>query len=126
MKQLSIRLNDQQYSKIKEAALNAGQSITDFVTHIILEQTHQPIAKELSLTIHDVDNAADKQLNVGDTFVIRDLFKMNDWTSYSKGSRLSVGRAFNKAVLDPNHPFSKKYHFERKGGDHAAIYKKMQ
>ncbi|KOP78169.1 hypothetical protein AMS59_13820 [Lysinibacillus sp. FJAT-14745] len=119
-KQVSLRFSDDEYNALAVLASKQGISLTSLLRNAAIGLVSNfPITSDV--TLGDVDKKA-QSLSSGSKFKIRDLFDAKDWESYSKRSRLSVGRSFYSAV--ENGTLSMKYRFLKKDSDNAAIYEK--
>lgn len=119
MKNISIRVDEDQYKKIVSLASKEGVTITEF----ILTKCNV-INQEEDLTIASVISEI-KKLPKGKEFTIRSLYSYNDWTMFSKRSRLSVGRTVYNYVSKYNDTeLSKIAEFVGKDSSNTAIYRR--
>ncbi|MDO5564893.1 MAG: DUF1413 domain-containing protein [Eubacteriales bacterium] len=112
-KKVSILLNDSQHATIKKLAEKEGLTITDYIINKL------PIEAENKITLSDVKKRIVKTKLK--EFTIPDLYE-NQWSSFQKGSKLTIGKQFNKAVLNGE---IENIIFKGKNSSNCAVYKKI-
>ena len=113
MKNISIRVTEEQYYKILEQSSKEGVTMTEFIL-----TKCEVINKEQDLTVASVMSEIKK-------FTIRSLYSYNDWKDFSKRSRLSVGRTVYNYVDKYNDTeLSKIAEFVGKDSSNTAIYRR--
>lgn len=110
---ISILLNDEQYEQLVVEAKDKGLTITDFVLSKL------PVTKEKKVTLYDVLERV-KKIPVGE-FNIPSLYAAEEWKEFTKGSRLTVGKQFYRAISDLEN-----LEFIRKDSANLAIYRKKK
>ena len=119
MKNISIRVTEEQYYKILEQSSKEGVTMTEFIL-----TKCEVINKEQDLTVATVMSEI-KKLPEGKEFTIRSLYSYNDWKDFSKRSRLSVGRTVYNYVDKYNDTeLSKIAEFVGKDSSNTAIYRR--
>ena len=119
MKNISIRVTEEQYYKILEQSSKEGVTMTEFIL-----TKCEVINKEQDLTVASVMSEINK-LPEGKEFTIRSLYSYNDWKDFSKRSRLSVGRTVYNYVDKYNDTeLSKIAEFVGKDSSNTAIYRR--
>lgn len=120
MKNISIRVTQEQYDKIIELSSKDGITMTEFIlTKCDLINNQQ------DLTVASVISEI-KKLPEGKEFTIRSLYSYEKWKNFSKRSRLSVGRTvYNYVDKYDNTELSKIAKFVGKDGSNTAIYEKI-
>lgn len=117
MKNISMRVTEEQYDKIVELSSKDGVTITEFIL-----TKCDIINQENDLTVASVISKI-KELPKNKEFTIRSLYSYNDWKGFSKRSRLSVGRTvYNYIDKYDNTELSKIAKFLGKDSSNTAIY----
>ena len=111
MPKISILLTDQQYEELSTLARKSGLTITDLVLSKL------PITQEKKITLSDVLERI-KNIPPCD-FSIPSLYDAQEWKSFTKGSKLTVGKQFYKEVSN-----LKDIEFLNKNSAKLAIYRK--
>ena len=110
-KKISILLTDNQYEELVQLATKEKLTINDLVL------SNLPITQEKKVTLADVikrvNNLPSQEFN------IPSLYSKKEWESFTKGSRLTVGKQFYKYSLTTSD-----IKFLRKNSANLAIYKK--
>lgn len=119
MKNISIRVTEEQYNKIAELSSKDGVTMTEFIL-----TKCEVINEEQDLTVASVMSEIEK-LPKDKEFTIRSLYSYNDWINFSKRSRLSVGRTvYNYIDKHDNTELSKIAEFVGKDSSNTAIYRR--
>lgn len=111
MPKISILLTNQQYEELIFIAKERGLTITD----LVLSQL--PIIQEKKITLSDVLGKV-KNRTSGE-FSIPSLYTIEEWKSFTKGSKLTVGKQFYKEIAN-----LEGIEFLRKNSANLAIYRK--
>lgn len=96
-KVLQISFSDSEYSEIEDAANKAGISVMLYAKGKVLSDG------EFQKRFNELINAVGTMRN-GTKFNIKAVFGLQ-WASISKGTRLGLGREFNKQVKAGTIPF---------------------
>ncbi|PKE51692.1 hypothetical protein CW676_12355 [Macrococcoides caseolyticum] len=120
--QISLRFNEKEVNELQEKALAEGKTPSTYVKELVLNDLGIAIT-EKDLTLNEVHKKA-KQLKPGEEFAIRDLFTNDEWGSFSKASRLSVGRLFFTNTQE-NGKYHTDYKFGGKKSSNLAFYIKL-
>lgn len=114
-RKISISVTEEEYKEISVIAESLNLTVTDY----ILEKLNLKSRKKLKLNLREVlarlPKIPDKE------FSLPELFTKNEWSNYTKGSRLSAGRAFFRAVTKLEKTIKVK--FLKKNSANLAIYK---
>jgi len=116
IRKVCCKITHKQYLKIKELAKNDNCTMNDY------------FLKKLGL-----DNDRKDKVNLTDIlerlplkkdteFSLPSLFKIEEWMSFTKGSRISVGRAFFAYITRSDNNI--KIQYLQKSSSNLAIYKK--
>lgn len=114
-KKISVLLSDQQYDELLELSNNSNLTLSDYVISKL------PIIKEDKVTLSEVLLRVKNKVKVGEKFTIPSLFSKNEWESFTKGSRLTVGKQFGRKISEIE---DMKIAFLYKNGANLAIYKR--
>ena len=109
--QVSLRFTPEQHKYLVDLAVQKGMSLTSFLKQQILP-TSGPETLQKIVTLDDIDQAVQK-LPSGKQFKIKQLFDITFWNSFSKSSRLAIGRIFYTNI-NKNPSFQDKYKFIKK------------
>ncbi|MBO5005476.1 MAG: single-stranded DNA-binding protein [Clostridia bacterium] len=112
---ISINLTKDQYDEINKLAKGNEQTITDFVI------SNLPIIQENNVTLDIVKEKISK-LSVLEEFSLPSLFG-DIWISFSKRSRLSIGRLFYNKVTNGE---IDNVEFIGKNSANLAFYRKIK
>nr|WP_317333478.1 DUF1413 domain-containing protein [uncultured Romboutsia sp.] len=119
MKNISIRVTEEQYDKIAELSSKEGITMTEFILskcEVINDGQDLTVASVIS-KIKDVPRNKE--------FTIRSLYSYNDWINFSKRSILSVGRTvYNYIDKYDDTELSKIAEFVGKDSSNTAIYRR--
>lgn len=119
MKQITLRLTEEQFETLKSLAKEQRLSISDYLLTKALPNHLQDI-----LTVDKILQRIEGK-NVGETFSLRDLFTKNEWENFIQGSRISTGRLFYKNYLNNESGLKDLVEFLGKNSANLAIYKKI-
>lgn len=111
MPKISILLTDQQYDELVVAAKEKGLTITD----LVLSQL--PITQEKKITLSDVLERIKKR--PAGEFSLPNLYTSEEWKSFTKGSKLTVGKQFYKQIVNLDG-----VEFLHKNSANLAVYRK--
>lgn len=109
MPKISILLTDQQHGELISESERLGVTITDLVISKL------PVTQEKKVLLSDVC-ARVNALQPG-TFTIPSLYSKEEWSSFTKGSKLNVGKSFNKKVAELDY-----IEFSHKNSANHAVY----
>lgn len=120
-RQISIRLKEDEYQHVVQAATREGISVTGYIKKNALTNLNH-VTQESHVTL---DMVVDKveSLNADAQFKLKDLFLPQEWQNFSKTSRLSVGRTFYQAVF--NNQLKEKIIAVEKSSDNTRWYQKL-
>lgn len=115
MPKVSINLNETQYHELEQAALSAQQSLTNFIISKL------PISSiDNVLTIELIKEKLKNKTII--EFTIPQLFTTERWSLFTKGSKLSTAKTFNKIII--NNGISN-ISYLGKNSKNLATYKKI-
>lgn len=89
---LILFMEQEQLDQIHTQAAQAGQSETDYIlAKLGIQSSHK-------LDFEEVLRKIDQLIQPGEDFCINQLFLPKEFEKFSRGSKLSVGRAFRREV----------------------------
>lgn len=118
MANLTIRLKDDQLSKIKKDAADKNMDVTTYILSCC------GVNNENNLTIQDIIEKVNG-VPVGDVFTISSLYDYQSWSEYSTSSKMSAGRIFYKSLLENKFNLQKIVEFVSKNRGKGAVYKRI-
>ena len=92
MKKIQFVLSDEEYKKLKYIVDNKGISISKYVKDCVLpeEQTFEDIWMEFEIRLKEYPKNAE--------FTVQNIMTYKRWKSFSRSTKLSIARLFNKKV----------------------------
>ncbi|WP_041636080.1 single-stranded DNA-binding protein [Macrococcoides caseolyticum] len=120
--QISLRFNEEEFKALQKKALADGRTASAYAKEVILNNLGI-VSTEKDLTLNEVHEKAQK-FDSKKAFAIRDLFTDDEWGSFSKASRLSVGRLFFNSTKE-NGQYHDYYRFVDKKSSNLAYYVKL-
>lgn len=119
MPQITLRVSDATFKKLKEAAKIKNLTVTDYLISEVLPEHMDEV-----VTVNKVLERL-KNKKRGDVFSIRDLFSVESWGNFTPGSRISTGRLFYKVYNKNQFNLQKEIKFMGKNSANLAIYEKL-
>jgi hypothetical protein len=113
-RKIGLNVNNNEYKIIKAAAERKNLSISDYIAFKL--DLKRPKVVLLNDVLKKLPDEANKK------FSIPDLFSVKEWKSFSKGSRIAVGKAFYLLVQKSGKQL--KIEFLDKTSGNLAVYRK--
>lgn len=116
---ITLRVSEASLKELQKHADNNKLTLSDYLLSKSLPKYMDEI-----LTVDKVINQLSTKM-IGDTFSIKDLFSISEWSNFPIGSRISTGRLFFQAYDQNQFNLRSKVKFLGKNSANLAIYEKL-